>query len=290
MPVIKNEHIMLRLSTKGAEVKELQTVDGVEYIWQADPAYWSQSAPLLFPFIGRLTDNSYKYNGKVYSMGIHGFASSSEFSVAVLEKDRAVLELRANPKTKQNYPFDFLLRVTYTLVDVSVVVSYEVSNLDEKTMSFGIGGHPGFNVPLVSNESFEDYELEFNTPCQPDRVGFSPSVYLNGMDEPYQLSDAKRLPLCHDLFDNDAVILKNMAREIMLRSNKSGRGVCVSYPDMPYLGIWHRPKTDAPYVCIEPWSSLPAREGIVEEISCRSDYVHLQAGETYKIEWSITLF
>ncbi len=290
MPVIKNEHIMLRVSTKGAEVKELQTVDGVEYIWQADPAYWSQSAPLLFPFIGRLTDNSYKYNGKVYSMGIHGFASSSEFSVAVLEKDRAVFELRANPKTKQNYPFDFLLRVTYTLVGASVVVSYEVSNLDEKTMPFGIGGHPGINVPLASNESFEDYELEFNMPCQPDRVGFSPSVYLNGVDEPYPFEDGKRLPLCHDLFDDDAIILKNMAREVTLRSNKSGRGVCVSYPDMPYLGIWHMPKTNAPYICIEPWSSLPAREGIVEEISCRSDFVHLKAGETYKTEWSITVF
>ena len=86
------------------------------------------------------------------------------------------------------------------------------------------------------------------------------------------------------------MILKNMGREVTLRSKKSHRGVCVSYPDMPYLGIWHRPKTDAPYVCIEPWSSLPSRQDVVEEFSCKSDLVHLPPRQTYESKWSITVF
>ena len=80
-----------------------------------------------------------------------------------------------------------------------------------------------------------------------------------------------------------------MAREVTLRSKVSGRGVCVSYPDMPYLGIWHWPKTDAPYVCIEPWSSLPSRQGVVEEFTCKSDLIQLPAGKEYATTWSITL-
>ena len=156
-------------------------------------------------------------------------------------------------------------------------------------MPFGIGGHPGFNVPLVSGEAFEDYVLQFSCPCQPDRVGFSPAVYLNGQDERYPLRQDQFLELRHGLFDEDAVILKNMAREVTLRSKISERGVCVSYPDMPYLGIWHWPKTDAPYVCIEPWSSLPSRQDVVEEFTCKSDLIQLPAGKAYQTDWSITL-
>ena len=87
----------------------------------------------------------------------------------------------------------------------------------------------------------------------------------------------------------DAIILKNMCREVTLRSETSSRYVKVSYPQMPYLGIWHWPKTDAPYVCIEPWSSLPARQEVVEEISCKSDLIHLLPGKTYENTWTITI-
>ena len=156
-------------------------------------------------------------------------------------------------------------------------------------MPFGIGGYPGFNVPLEEGERFEDYELEFACPCQPDRVGFTPAVYLSGHDEAYPLREDRFIDLQHELFDEDAIILKNMAREVTLRSKVSGKGLTVRYPDMPYLGIWHWPKTDAPYICIEPWSSLPSRQDVVEEFSCKSDLVHLASGKCYETAWSISL-
>ena len=99
----------------------------------------------------------------------------------------------------------------------------------------------------------------------------------------------KRISLRHDLFDEDAIILKNMAREVSLRSKVSSHSVTVSYPKMPYLGIWHWPHTDAPYVCIEPWSSLPSRQDVVEELSCKSDLVQLESGCVYDNTWTITI-
>jgi galactose mutarotase-like enzyme len=80
-----------------------------------------------------------------------------------------------------------------------------------------------------------------------------------------------------------------MCREVTLRTKTSGRFIRVVYPQMPYLGIWHWPKTDAPYVCIEPWSSLPARDGVEEEFSCKSDLVQLLPGKTYENTWTITI-
>lgn len=286
---IKNHAISLTVDTLGAQMVSLQSVDGLEYLWQGDAEYWADRAPNLFPFIGRLTNHSYRYLGKVYPMHIHGFAASMEFTSMERTQDAIALGLTASPETLAQYPFDFLLKIVYTLRENAVDICYQVQNLSQQTMPFGIGGHPGFNVPLVDGEGFDDYVLEFSCPCQPDRIGFSPAVYLNGHDEPYPLREEQFLDLRHDLFDEDAVILKNMAREVTLCSKISGRGVRVAYPDMPYLGIWHWPKTDAPYVCIEPWSSLPSRQDVVEEFSCKSDMIQLPAGGTYAATWSISL-
>ena len=80
-----------------------------------------------------------------------------------------------------------------------------------------------------------------------------------------------------------------MARRVTLCSAKTNRSVTVTYPQMPYLGIWHMPHTDAPYVCIEPWASLPSRQDVVEELSCKSDLIHLAPGAKYENQWSITI-
>ena len=58
---------------------------------------------------------------------------------------------------------------------------------------------------------------------------------------------------------------------------------------MPYLGIWHWPKTDAPYVCIEPWSSLPARHGSIVQLEKQKDLITAEPGERYTNTWCIEL-
>lgn len=286
---IANDYLTLTADTHGAQLLSIRSADGCEYLWQGDSRYWKDRAPNLFPFIGRLTDNCCKINGKVCPMGIHGFAAASEFVCTEHTGDKVIFSLNANEETKIQYPFDFVFSVTYALEKNGISVTYAVENRSNSTMPFGIGGHPGFRVPLTEGEDFSDYYLEFDRDCRPDRVGFTPGVYLSGMDEPYPLENGQ-LPLRHSLFDEDAIILRNMARQVTLRSEKSGRGVTVSYPQMPYVGFWHRPRTDAPYVCIEPWSSLPSRQDVVEELTCKSDLVQLPSGKTYENTWTITVF
>lgn len=285
---IENGCLSLTVDTLGAQMMSLKR-NGTEYLWQGDSKYWGDRAPILFPFIARLTNNSYTFNGKLYPMTIHGFANASEFTVAEQTADSLVLELASNEKTLVHYPIDFVFRVIFRLEGDTLVTTYHVENKSAVTMPFGIGGHPGFKVPVGENEKFEDYCLEFSLPCQPDRVGFTPAVYLSGHDEAYPLEEGNRIPLSHGLFDEDAIILKNMAREVTLKSKASDHSVTVSYPQMPYLGIWHWPHTDAPYVCIEPWSSLPSRQDVVEEFTCKSDLVQLPSGGVYNNTWTITL-
>lgn len=285
---IENKQLKLTVDTLGAQMMSLQSASGREYLWQGDPAYWTGRAPTLFPFIGRLMDGKYSYNGKEYPMGSHGFAKISEFAVAEQGSERMVLELSANPELLERYPFDFTFRVTYQLRENTLEITYGVDNQGQNTMSFAVGGHPGFRVPFTEGERFEDYALEFSRKCQPDRILFGSHVLVSG-EERYALEEDQILPLKHDLFDEDAIILKNMAREVTLKSRVSGGSIRVAYPDMPYVGFWHKPKTDAPYVCIEPWSSLPGREEVVEEIGCRSDFRHLKPGKHYENTWSVTV-
>ena len=93
----------------------------------------------------------------------------------------------------------------------------------------------------------------------------------------------------HDMFNEDAIVLKHAPHKVTLASAKGTRSVTVEYPDFPYIGFWHRPNSEAPYVCIEPWSSLPSRDGIVEELSQQSDLIGLAAGKTYETTWTIEI-
>lgn len=285
---LNNGQLSLTVETLGAQMLHLRTEDN-EYLWQGDPKYWADRAPILFPFIGRLTNNSYCYRGKTYPMGIHGFAAASEFVPTARGADFVVLRLAANDATLQSYPFAFALDVTYRLVGSTLEITYAVRNESGDTMPFGLGGHPGFRVPFAAGTAFEDYYLEFSDPCQPDRVGFTPAVYLSGHDQAYPLENRRIIRLRHDLFDEDAIILKNMCREITLKTDQDPHFVRVTYPQMAYLGIWHWPHTDASYVCIEPWTSLPSRQDIVEDFACKSDLVHLLPGKTYENTYTITI-
>ncbi len=285
---LNNGQLSLTVDTLGAQMLHLRA-GGTEYLWQGDPKYWADRAPVLFPFIGRLTGDSYCWQGKTYPMGIHGFAAAAEFVPTARGADHVVLTLAANEATRESYPFAFTLEIAYRLAGSRLEITYTVRNEGGSMLPFGIGGHPGFRVPFAAGTEFADYYLEFSDPCRPDRVGFTPAVYLSGHDTAYPLENGRIIRLRHDLFDDDAIILKNMCREITLKTDKDPHFVQVIYPQMAYLGIWHWPHTDAPYVCIEPWTSLPSRQDVVEDFACKSDLVHLLPGKTYENTWTITL-
>lgn len=286
---IQNEHLTVTAAARGAELQSILGADGTEYLWQGDPRYWSDRALNIFPCVARLTNGSYYLDGQLYHMDIHGIAPYRDFCLAEHAGDRMTLELAADEETLQSYPRRFVFRVTYALQGGTLAVTYEVENRDERTMYFGLGGHPGFRVPLAEGASFEDYRLRFSSPCEPKRVGFTDACFLDGTETPFPLENGRDIPLRHELFDRDAIVLRDMDRTLTLETGRDGRGVTVSFPGMDYVGIWHKPKTDAPYVCIEPWCSLPAVQDVVTVMEERRDYLRLEAGGVYRNQWTIEI-
>ncbi len=296
---LDNGVLSVRVSSLGGELQSVKK-DGREYLWQGDPAYWEGKAPNLFPYIARLTRGTCTVHGKAYQLPIHGFLPTTEMTAEAQEAERKedsnavrlVLRLDADERTLACYPFVFTLRIVYELEGDSLRITYEVTNGGKEEMYFGIGGHPGFQVPLEDGLSFGDYFLEFETAAEqmPVRVGFSPACFLNGKDEPYPLQGGSRIPLGHELFDDDAIVLSGTPKTVVLRSEKGSRGVRVRFPGMPYIGFWHAVKKPAPYVCIEPWSSLPSRQDVVEELSEQPGLIHLEGEGVYRNTWSIQIF
>ena len=74
-----------------------------------------------------------------------------------------------------------------------------------------------------------------------------------------------------------------------MKSKADPRYITVKYPDFRYLGVWHTPETDAPFVGIEPWSALPATDGVITDLSAKEDMTRLAPGKTYKTSWSIEI-
>lgn len=284
---IQNEHLTVEINDKGAELWSVKDKEGTEYLWQGNEQYWGEKAPNLFPYIARLTEGKYRLQGKLYEMGIHGFAKKMVFEAEQITGSHIAFSLRNNEETYDSYPYCFAFSVIYRLEDKKIVVTYCVKNEDDKEMYFGIGGHPGFNVPLEAGLTFEDYYLEFNDSKKAKRIEFSPDCFVTERLHEYSMEDGVRIPLAHNMFDDDAIVLTDVATSVLLAAKSGKKGIRVTYPDMDYIGFWHKPKTDAPYVCIEPWSSLPSRKGIIEEFATKSDLIHLNSGCEYENQYII---
>lgn len=285
---ISNKHLSVAVSGKGAELQSILRSDGTEYLWQGDPKYWSDRSLTIFPYVARLTNGQYELDGKHYPMKIHGIAMYETFSLSDQTEDRLVFELSDTPEIYANYPRHFLFRVTYSLHGNTLNTTYRVENRDSKSLYFGLGGHPGFNVPLLPETKFDDYSLRFSEPCNPVRVGFTENCFLDGTSSPYPLKQHQVLPLSHNLFDQDAIVLTDLPDQVTLELNGAAC-LSVRYTGFPYLGIWHAPHTDAPYVCIEPWSSLPSTQDQIAVLEEQPDLLTLTPGQIYEISWQIII-
>ena len=187
------------ISSKGGELLSFQSKDGLEYVWQGDPTYWASHAPHLFPYVGRLTEGQYIMDGQKHPLGIHGFFRFQELKLESQSANSVVLSLVPSQELLEQYDRNFRAVLSYELQDSTLKISFQVENLDERTMYFGYGGHPGFRVPLEDTLQFEDYYLSFSENCQPVSIGMSPTCYVQGKDLPLSLEKDRILSLKHSL-------------------------------------------------------------------------------------------
>lgn len=293
---IKNEKLTATFRTLGAELRSLKGASGIEYLWQGAEGYWGGCAPLLFPICGRLCEGKYTYRGKEYEMRLHGFARRTEFEVVSHRESEIVFALHESEATLAQYPFRFTLEVIYRLAGDRLTTTLRVTAEDEKPLIFTVGAHPGFNVPRQTGEAYEDYYVEFGDGAPRYNLTFSENGLYTGIRTPLAMEGGRRIPLRHDLFDNDALFLegeipfaRDGVHEVSLKSKTNPTALTVRYEDMARVGLWKDNKTTAPFLCIEPWYGIPAYEGKVDDLETKEQMIHLEKGAVYEASFSIQI-
>lgn len=291
MIYLENDKASAGVNIKGAELSSFFDKEcKVEHIWVADRKVWGRHAPILFPLVGKAEDDEFIVDGIPYKMGQHGFARDNDFCLVVEKEDTLIFELGSSAQTKQIYPFDFLLRVKYFLEQTALKVTYSVENTDSKEMFFNLGAHPGFNVPFRKDHVFSDYFLEFSTEETLDRYFLDEGGLMTGERKPDYLHNERTISLDDHLFENDALIFKGVKSEfISLKSKLTSRALKIGLGNFPFLGIWSKPKANAPFICLEPWYGHAAVRGSDKELSQRVDVSSLMPSEVLEDTFSIEL-
>lgn len=285
---LESETAIVTINKFGAELSSFILKEtGVEYIWQADSAFWGRHAPILFPIVGRLKDDTYSYQDKTYSMRQHGFARDMLFDVIEQTNNSAILELKSNQETLKNYPFEFRLLIGYQLEGTTLTISYDVSTLSDE-MYFSIGGHPAFNVPLIKGTKMNDYYLQFAPLKSRTKIPLKGS-YIDTSCKTLAQTNTP-IQLKHELFKADAQILETKGRNTFsILSEKHSHGVVLSYEEFPFVGFWSPNTIDAPFVCIEPWCGIADYINSNGNIEDKIGINKLSKGDVFSRSYSISI-
>lgn len=281
MVTLKNNELEVKINELGAEIKSIFGF-GTEYIWEGKKEFWGNSCPLLFPICGGLKDDKYTVCGEEYSLPKHGYARNVMFDVESATDTTAVFLHISNDETKKCFPFDYELRVFYTLDGSSLKIEYKVDNKSDKTMYFSIGSHEGYYTP----EGIEEYDIIFD---ESETLDTSP-LYGNLLAPTTRriLKDSKTLALYEKYFAIDALVFKNIkSRSAILRNRKTGKALKVDFDFAKYFLVWHKPY--APFICLEPWAGIPDTVGSDFDISKKEGIISLDAEKTYTGEHTITI-
>ena len=241
----------------GGELVSLRDGDGLEYIWQGDPAFWAGQNPILFPIVGSLKDGRVDIGGKTCEMGRHGFARGLEFTPVDQGEDFVTLALGENEQTLAQYPFPFALEATHRLLEDGFSTTLTVRNTGSAPMPFCIGAHTAIRCPLQAGERFEDYELLLEVSEQADSHLLNPQGIIRH-DGRKPMLDGSRMPLRYQTFGELDTVIFSMLRSggVSLLHRETGRGVQLDFHEFPMVAFWTKP--EAPFLCLEPWQGCAA--------------------------------
>ena len=282
---IRSKGISATVLAHGAELCSLKTADGLELLWQAG-AEWRRHSPLLFPIVGRLKGDQLRHRGKSYPMTQHGFARDSRFEWVECGTTSCRLVLVDSAETRSRYPFAFRFTVTYTLQGADLDVALEIENPGDEMLPASVGGHPAFNWPLLPGLAKEGYSLSFPDE-EPAPIRRLKDGLLRAAPEPSPIR-GKRLALSEKLFDDDAIILDQLASKSVRYAADRGPSLEISWQDFRELGIWSKPG-GAPFLCIEPWRGFASPSDFDGEFADKPGLMHIKPGDKRALNYRIGL-
>ncbi len=290
MKTLSNDKVSIQISEHGAELTSI-CANGTEYLWQADPRFWARHSPVLFPIVGRVWNNTFRCNGKEYTLGQHGFARDMDFQLTYEEENAVIYTLESTEDTMKVYPFPFVLEIGYRLKGNRIEVMWSVQNTGDQTMHFQIGAHPAFyyrDLDLLTDErAFLDFGR--NTECL---TYITPAEKGCVSDQQHSLQLTNGLmPINSQTFGCDTYIFENsQVKKITLTDKHQLPYLSLEFSS-PLVAVWSPSAVhpDVPFICIEPWYGRCDKVGYSGEFQEREWMQHLPPRKSFEASYTITL-
>ena len=271
---ISSNSLTASIDTMGAQLMSLRKGKS-EYLWQGDSNWWPRRAPILFPIVGVLKGSKAESAEGTVSLARHGLARLNLFEVVEQSTSSVTLQLKSTEETRKAYPYDFELKLIFSVAGNTLTQTYEVTNPANVVLPFTLGAHPAFNIPIpgVEATSLDQYHLSFTRSW----TSYGPSITDEGLCDyttPQRLIvDSDTLPLSWELIDREKTItLEDVPdRRITLAANAEAssetHGIQIDFEGFDYLGIWSA-APGCPFVALEPWC------GIADTVDCDGIFEH----------------
>lgn len=281
---IASPHLSAAIDPFGAELTDLRDSAGRALMTDADPAFWTGYAPLLFPIVGRLNGDVLRLDGADYAMKQHGFARRMAWEVVGAGDDAVTLRLRDDAGTRACYPFAFDLAIRYAIEHATLSCVVRLSNTGDEPLPASFGFHPAFAWPLPYGRPRADHRIVFAADEPAPLLALNAGLIAGTRASPLA---GRTLALTDALFADDALIWDRPASQSVRYGAASGPQLRIDFPDTPYLGIWSKP--GAAFVCVEPWHGLADPLGFTGDFATKPGVVTLAPGETRRIAMHVTL-
>lgn len=290
MHTLTNGTLTVNVKEHGAELSSIRKGE-VEYLWQADPAFWGRHSPVLFPIVGSVWEAKYRVGDKEFALGQHGFARDMKFTLLSKTDTEIAFRLESSEETLAKYPWPFVLDIEYKLHDNNVDVIWKVTNPGAEEMFFQIGAHPAFYYPDYEVEKMDRGYLSFdrNEGLQCIRIKAKGCVDAE-TKYPLEMPEDGLLPLTKETFDAiDTIMMQDsqICRTTLHRTDKSP-WLSLTF-DAPVVGIWSPPTKNAPFICLEPWYGRCDRVEYAGDYRDKDWINRLAPGQTFETSYTITL-
>jgi galactose mutarotase-like enzyme len=282
---ISSGELTARINPLGAELWSLTDSVGREYMTDADPAFWTGHAPLLFPIVGALQGGRYRLDGREYALPKHGFARTSRFDCLESSTSAVLFRLSDSAETRAAYPFPFELLMGFRLNGWTLEMEATVRNTGAETLPFSFGFHPAFAWPLPGAEKAAHRVIFAEDEPQPIRRIGSAGLVLPE-PEPTPVQGCVLTPDAA-LFEADALIWDWPHSRALTFGVEGGPQLEIAFPDTPMLGIWQKP--GANYLCIEPWQGIADPQGFDGDLRDKPGVVALAPGAQSSFRMDVTV-
>lgn len=283
---IATDRLSAAIDPFGAELHSLTDADGRELMTDADPAFWTGRAPILFPIVGRVHGDVIRVDGREYPMPKHGFARRSPFEVVETEDAHVSFALTDTPETRAAYPFAFRLKIAFRLKDATVSIEATIANPGSAPLPAQFGFHPAFAWPLPFGRDWSAHRILFEQDEPSALLGVTRNGFIARETRATPVV-GRELRLTDGLFEDDALVWDPIGSQSLRYGADDGPQLDIAFPNTPRLGVWTKP--GARFVCVEPWHGHADPDGFAGEFADKPGVFTVAPGEAKRIAMSVTL-